>query len=169
MRLAELKNKLNDHPGANLRFLLPDGDSVPAHAHITEVARVDKHFVDCGGTFRSESFCRLQTWFSGDLEHRLTAARLLKILEKAKSFLGADDLEVDIEHEAGFISQFPLASIETSQDEIVFHLAARHTACLAEDKCMRPSPPSELSPLKFDFREGQPSSGCCVERSSATP
>jgi hypothetical protein len=52
--------------------------------------------------------CRLQTWFADDVDHRLTAGKLLKILDKAKSFLASDELDVDVEHEVGYISQFPL-------------------------------------------------------------
>src|SRR5476651_2313491 len=151
MKLAELKIQLGLQPDANVRFLLPDGNSVPAHAHVTEVARIDKQFVDCGGTLRSDSLCRLQTWFADDTDHRLTANKFLRILEKAKSFLVSDDLEVDVEHEVGFISQFPLESAEVLPDEIILHLTERHTACLAMDKCMpAPAKPNDFSPMKFN-------------------
>jgi hypothetical protein len=165
VKLDELKNQLGLQPDANIRFLLPDGNSVPAHAHVTEVARIDKQFVDCGGTLRNDSLCRLQTWFADDMDHRLTAGKLLKILDKAKSFLASDDLEVDVEHEIGFISQFPLESVEVLQYAIVFHLGTRHTACLAMDKCLPPTKPAlASSPLKFNF-QGQPeSAGCCTAK-----
>jgi hypothetical protein len=162
MKLSELKKHLSRMPDANVRFHLPNGEFVPAHAHVTEVARIDKRFVDCGGTLRNDAFCRLQTWFADDTDHRLTAGRLLKILDKARSFLASDDLEVDVEHEAGCISQFPLESIETLPEGIIFHLGLRHTACLAMDKCLPPArPASEFNPLKFNFREEQPASSCC--------
>jgi hypothetical protein len=165
MKLAELKNQLGLQPAANVRFLLPDGNSVPVHAHVTEVARIDKQFVDCGGTLRNDSLCRLQTWFADDTDHRLTAGKLLKILDKAKSFLVSDDLEVDVEHEIQFISQFPLESVALSPDEIIFHLGTRHTACLAMDKCLPPTKPaSELNPLKFNFQEQPESAGCCTPK-----
>ncbi len=165
MKIAELKNQLVLQPAATIRFLLPDRSSVPAHAHVTEVARIDKRFVDCGGTLRNDSLCRLQTWFAADTDHRLTAGKLLKILDKAKSFLVSDDLEVDVEHEIGFISQFPLESVEVLPDEIIFYLGTRHTACLAMDKCLPPAKPaSEFNPLKFNFH-GQPeSAGCCATK-----
>jgi hypothetical protein len=153
MKLAELKNQLGLQPNANVRFLLPDGNSVPAHAHVTEVARIDKQFVDCGGTLRNDSLCRLQTWFADDTDHRLTAGKLLKILDKAKSFLASDDLEVDVEYEVQFISQFPLESVEVSTYAIVLKLGTRHTACLAMDKCLPPPrPASDFNPLKFNLR-----------------
>ena len=56
MTLSEFRDQLAAHPDAILRFLLPDGTAVPSHAHVTEVARVDKHFVDCGGTRREVVF-----------------------------------------------------------------------------------------------------------------
>ena len=166
MKLSELKNHLSRQPDMNLRFRLPDGNLVPAHAHVTEVARIDKRFVDCGGTLRNDAFCRLQTWFADDIDHRLTAGKLLKILDKAKSFLASDDLDVDVEHEAVYISQFPLESIEALPEGIIFHLGLRHTACLAMDKCLPPAKPaSEFNPLKFNFH-GQPeSAGCCTPKS----
>jgi hypothetical protein len=164
MKLAELKNNLGRQPDANVRFLLPNGNSVPAHAHVTEVARIDKRFVDCGGTLRNDSLCRLQTWFADDVDHRLTAGKLLKILDKAKSFLASDDLEVDVEHEVGFISQFPLESVEVSPDGIVLHLGERHTACLAPDRCMPvPTTPTHFDPRNLNFR-GQSPPNCCAEK-----
>jgi hypothetical protein len=162
MKVAELKNELTRFPQANVLFILPNGESVPAHAHVTEVARIDKRFIDCGGTLRNDSLCRLQIWSSDDIEHRLTATRLAKILDKAAPILESDDLEIDVEHELGHITQFPLNTIEPSAGEIILRLTERHTACLAMDKCKPKSRPlSDLNPMKFDFRDNQPSPGCC--------
>jgi len=163
MKVTELKDKLKSHPTANVRFVLPNGDSTPAHAHVTEVARIDKRFIDCGGTLRNDSLCRLQTWFSDDVDHRLTAGKLSKILEKAGTVLMSDELDVDVEHEVGFITQFPLESAELAADEIRLRLGERHTACLAMDKCKpTPAAPSDFNPLRFNFREEQPPSKCCA-------
>lgn len=160
MKITELKNELNKRPTAHLRFVLPNGETIPAHAHVTEVARIDKRFIDCGGTLRNDSHCRLQTWFSDDLDHRLTAGKLAKILELAAPVLGPDDLEVDVEHEVGFITQFPLETLETTDDGIILRLSERRTACLAPDKCKPPKKVvSDFNPLKFEFR--QPAPGCC--------
>jgi hypothetical protein len=154
MKLTELKSELERHPAANIRFALPNGETIPAHAHVTEVARIDKRFVDCGGTLRADSHCRLQTWFSDDFDHRLTAGKLSKILALASQVLGPDDLEVDVEHEVGFISQFPLESVTVSNGELVLNLTQRHTACLAPEKCKPRSPTfSGFNPLKFDFKQ----------------
>ena len=50
MKTSEFKTQLQRHPESELCFMLPDGGRIPAHAHITEAGRVDKTFVDCGGT-----------------------------------------------------------------------------------------------------------------------
>ena len=169
MKIEELKSGLSQHLDANVRFLLPNGDFVPAHAHVTEVARIEKRFVDCGGTLRNDAFCRLQTWVADDVDHRLTAGKLLKILDKAKSFLASEDLEVDVEHEVGYISQFPLQSVEVLSDEIILHLTERHTACLAMDKCMPATKPApDFSLLRVDFR-AQPASADCCAQSATSP
>src|ERR1700753_4460037 len=132
MQISELRKTLSEHTSRNIRFLLPTGSKVPPHAHVTEVALIEKKFIDCGGTFRTDSLCRLQTWFADDTDHRLTAGKLLAILEKAASFLGKDDLEVDVEHEAPFVSQFPIEKVEVDDEVLFIRLGIKHTACLAE-------------------------------------
>ena len=162
MKLHEFKSILIQNPTAQVRFLLPTGEFAPRHIHVTEVARIDKRFIDCGGTIRTDALCRLQTWFSSDVEHRLVAGKLLKILGKAENVLLTDDLDVDVEHEVGFISQFPLEAVETAKGEIIFRLGVRHTACLAEDKCLPPPKRSEFDPMKFDFHSQSPAGKCCT-------
>lgn len=148
MKISELKRQLALHADLDVRFWLPDGFEVPAHAHVTEVARLDKRFVDCGGTLRSDALCRLQTWVADDLNHRLTAGKLLGILSKAAPVLLSEDLEVDIEYERGVISQYPLDGLQPTARELVFRLSHRHTACLAEDRCIRP----EANPSAVFFK-----------------
>jgi hypothetical protein len=139
MLLSEFKTLLAANTSRFIRFTLPTGSKIPPHAHVTEVARIDKRFIDCGGTFRTETTCRLQAWFADDTDHRLTAGKLLVILDKSASFLEADNLEVDVEHEAPFISQFPISSLEADGDVLLVRLGIKHTACLAEDKCLPPA------------------------------
>ena len=163
MKLHELKNFLAQHPAALVRFQLPSGDFVPAHAHVTEVARIDKRFIDCGGTLRTDALCRLQTWFADDVDHRLTAGKLAQIFAKAEGVGLTDDLDVDVEHEAGYITQFPLGSIELVNHEVILRLTERHTTCLAMEKCLPPATPvSEFNPLKFNFTETPPVTKCCA-------
>ena len=151
MNLAQLKDSLARHPELPVRFQLPNGQPVPAHAHVTEVARIDKQFVDCGGTFRTLSTCRLQTWVSDDFHHRLKAGKLLTILEKANAFLQSGDIEMDVEHELEHVTQFPIESAETNGTELRLRLAARHTECLAPEKCKPASSILSPNPVKLQF------------------
>jgi len=161
MKLHKLNIVLAQNPAAPVRFQLPSGDFVPVHAHVTEVARIDKRFIDCGGTLRTDSLCRLQTWFADDTDHRLTAGKLAKILALAESVLLTDDLDVDVEHEVGYITQFPLGSVALTNNEVVLHLTERHTACLAMEKCLPPAAArSEFNPLKFNFSDAPPAGKC---------
>ena len=52
MTLSEIKNKLNKLD--KIGFQLPNGKLVPNHFHVTEVGKITKHFIDCGGTVRNE-------------------------------------------------------------------------------------------------------------------
>ena len=158
MQLSEFKKLLAQNSGRNIRFILPTGSKVPPHAHVTEVALMEKKFIDCGGTFRTDSLCRLQTWLADDTDHRLTAGKLLGILAKSAAFLNRDDLEVDVEHEAPFVSQFPIESVALEDDALAIRLGIKHTACLAEDRCLPPNLQkiSLLAPLP-SFKAGK----CC--------
>jgi len=142
MRVSELTKALTTSPEATIRFQLPNGELAPAHAHVTEVARIGKRFIDCGGTLREDAMCRLQTWVADDYDHRLTAGKLAKILEKARTILGEEDLEVDVEHDMGFVTQFPLRATMLHHSEITLVLEGKHTACLAPELCC-PTPPDQ--------------------------
>ena len=133
MTLAEFKSSLSEHPDLALRFQLPDGGFIPAHAHVTEIAMVEKRFVDCGGTIRAESVCRLQLWVAKDFWHRFTAGKLLAILSKAAGVLGPDSLPVDVEYDLDVLTQSPVEDIAVVKDELVVKLKARHAACLAKE------------------------------------
>ena len=76
MKLLEFRTLLARHPEAILRFQRPDGSLLPVHAHVSEVARVEKHYIDCGGVLRADAFCRLQTWVADNVNHRLSATKL---------------------------------------------------------------------------------------------
>jgi hypothetical protein len=139
MNLCELKSILVTHREALVRFRLPDGTLVPPHAHITEVGLVTKSFVDCGGTARSESKCLLQSWVADDVDHRLSAGKLLSIIEKGDKIFSTEDLPVELEHDLGFATQFQLLGSEVVEGELILQAAGRHTACLAPEKCCPPS------------------------------
>jgi hypothetical protein len=137
MNLDELKSCLDQRPELNLAFVLPDGRRVPPHFHVTEVGRIEKHFVDCGGTFRRDERYVLQAHVGSprDDGHRLTAGRLGKILGLAEPLVTSADLPVEVEYEDGLVSQFALRGAGLVGGELAFQLAPKHTDCLAKEKC----------------------------------
>jgi hypothetical protein len=135
MKLHELKAALNAAPDKLPRFVLPDGDSVPGHFHITEVGYVMKRFVDCGGTVREVASCVLQAWVATDETHRLNARKLGSILHLAERVLPHDDLDVELEYEDCVISQYPIADAELVGEHLMFSLTGRHADCLAKEVC----------------------------------
>jgi hypothetical protein len=136
MKLSEFKSHLQRVADSELRFAFPDGGMIEAHAHITEVGRVDKTFVDCGGTVRRLSYCSLQAWVADDTDHRLSPGRLASIIEKAASILVDDNLDVEIEYQDGLISQFPVEAASITEGSLVFHLTTKNTDCLAKELCV---------------------------------
>jgi hypothetical protein len=135
MTLDAILKLLAANPAAALHLILPDGDFVPAHFHVTEVGRVQKDFIDCGGTVRSATSCVLQVWVAEDRDHRLDTTKLLGILRLAAPVLKATDLPVEVEYEDGRVSQFPVSAAEVTPSGVLFHLGTKHTACLAPDRC----------------------------------
>src|SRR5688500_11607555 len=100
MNLNELKAALAAAPAkANVTILLPDGGTVPAHFHVTEVGHVRKDFIDCGGKSRASRTCTLQTWIGRERDdgHRLDAGKFLKILGLAAPLFTDDALPVEVE------------------------------------------------------------------------
>ena len=136
MKTSEFKAHLETHPEYELRFVLPDGDVVPAHAHITEAGRVDKTFIDCGGTVRTNSNCMLQAWVADDVEHRLAPGKLARVLDLAAPIFRGDDLEIEVEYEDCAISQFPVREASVADGVLTFTLGSKHTDCLAKDVCL---------------------------------
>jgi hypothetical protein len=135
MQLSALKSLLRAHPEAFPRFILPNGEPIPPHFHLTEVGHVRKKLVDCGGRFREREVCVLQTHLGLDVDHRLRANRFANILDLAEPILPGEDLEVEVEWDCCVISQYPISATRVSPDEIEFQLAAKHTACLAKKEC----------------------------------
>lgn len=136
MNVTELLTSLESHPTSEIQIVLPDQSTVPAHFHVTEVGRVQKDFIDCGGKVRSSALCVLQVWAANDFDHRLEAAKLAQILRKAEPLLRSNELSVEIEYERGIISQFPLERIQVTGKGFQFHLGSKHTACLAAELCV---------------------------------
>lgn len=136
MKTSEFKTQLERHPSAELCFRLPDGGRIPVHAHITEAGRVDKTFIDCGGTVRKLSTATLQAWVAEDTDHRLPAGKLAEVLDIAAPIFNGDDLELEVEYEDGFISQFPVTGANASDEVLYIQLGTKHTDCLAKEVCV---------------------------------
>ena len=128
MKLSEVKKALTQTD--ELIFVEPAGGIVPRHFHITEVGRVDKHFIDCGGTIRKEARINFQLFTADDIDHRLSAQKLRDILRISEEHLPLGDEEIEVEYQAGTIGKFGL-----SFDGRAFHLTNTQTACLASDQC----------------------------------
>lgn len=136
MKLSELKSVLRQHPDALPHFILPDGDQIPAHFHVTEVGHVAKRFIDCGGVLHDTTeTCLLQTHVGDDVDHRLSAGRFAKILDLGAKILPSDDLNVEVEYDCCVVSQYPIASAEFTGSQIEFQLGEKATACLAKELC----------------------------------
>jgi len=139
MNLSELKSLLREHADRNFHIQLPDGEAVPVSFHVTEVGRVQKTFLDCGGTLRETLTCQLQVWVGEDYDHRIETGKMASILDKAKAYLPDESIPVEIEYEDRVISQYTIAGHEITTDAVVLQLAHKHTECLAPELCGLPS------------------------------
>jgi hypothetical protein len=139
MNLSELKSLLRQHADRHFRIQLPDGEAVPVSFHVTEVGRVQKTFLDCGGTLRESLTCQLQIWVGQDYDHRIETGKMAAILDKAKAYLPDESIPVEIEYEDRVISQYTIAGHEITADAVVLQLAHKHTECLAPELCGLPS------------------------------
>jgi hypothetical protein len=136
MKLTNLKSALRQHPGQGVRFVLPDGNPIPAEFHVTEVGHVVKKFIDCGGTVRIAESCLLQAWVSpNDPDHALTTDKLASILALSAKVLPSDDLDVEVEYGAGSVAQHTVESFASRDGALHVTLGDKHTDCLAKDAC----------------------------------
>lgn len=139
MNLNEFKSLLRSEGGKHFRLQLPDGSPVPVSFHVTEVGRVEKRFIDCGGVLRESVTCQLQVWVGEDYDHRIEAEKAAKILEKASSFLPDESIPVEIEYEDEVISQYTIEGYDSGRDAVILRLGHKHTDCLAKELCGVPA------------------------------
>ena len=149
MKLSELKSVLGQLDV--LDFQLPNGTLVPSHFHITEVGKISKQYIDCGGTLRSETLINLQLWNANDVQHRLSTKKLLDIITLSEKILNIEDLEIEVEHQGHTIEKYGL-----DFDGENFLLTTKKTDCLAQDKC---GVPSQKPKIKLSDLGDQP---CCT-------
>jgi len=137
MKLSLLTALLQDHPDKQFRLVLPNQDAVPVSFHITEVAHVQKRFIDCGGALHTTNTCQLQAWVHTDTDHRLLAGKMAGVLGLAQKVLPENqDLDIEIEYEDTAISQYPVADYAVTDGEVILSLTAKHTDCLAKAVCL---------------------------------
>lgn len=155
MRLSEVKKTL--YQLKKIAFQLPNGELVPNHFHVTEVGKITKHFIDCGGTVRNEEVANFQLWNADDYDHRLHPEKLVNIIELSEKKLGIGDLEIEVEYQAETIGKFGLDFDGTN-----FLLTTKETDCLAKDQCGVPSekPRVQLSAAQSE-NACTPGGGCC--------
>jgi Family of unknown function (DUF6428) len=165
MNVEQFLGLLDTHPQQTLRIVLPNGEEVAAHFHITEVGHVTKNFLDCGGTKRSQESCLLQTWVHSDLDHRLETSKLASILRIAGDVLPSLDLPLEIEHEAGVVSQYPVTAGHSDGRTLTLNTGLKHTACLAMDVCCAPASTATTpttSPIATHDKPRVKAGACCT-------
>jgi hypothetical protein len=135
MNVEHLSNLLKSNPKSKLQFLLPTGEPIPAHFHLTEVGRVERNSIDCGGTPRHSVSCLLQLWTADDYEHRLHAEKLQGVLELAAPVLKSADLEVEVEYGSSVAAIYSIGDVVSAFGTIKFSLIGKQTDCLAKEKC----------------------------------
>jgi len=159
MKLSQLKALL---PTLQMiKFQTENGSKVPQHFHITEMAMITKHFIDCGGTVRQEQFVNFQIWYSEDFDHRLEPNKLLKIIEIAEQRLKVEDVEIEVEYQSDTIGKYGL-----SFDGDSFILKNKTTDCLAMDKCGVPLEKVKVNLADLKVVQNSdciPGSACCSQ------
>lgn len=157
MILKTFLTLLGEHPDASLQMILPGKNAVPAHFHVTEVGRVQKDFIDCGGTVRSETTCVMQVWVANDVDHRLNTSKLSRIFESSLPLLQTTDMPIEVEYETETASRYVVSDANASASAIVLNLGAKHTECLAPDRCGV----NALQTLSVLQPSGCGPTGCC--------
>lgn len=152
MNLTSFKNALSQSEIEQLEISLKSGRILESHFHITEIGKVTKDFVDCGGVLRKTETCLFQTLVANDTDHRLSPRKLLGIIEKAELLGLADDIEIELEIQGSTIETYLLADTTKVDRTLRFNLESKNTACLAPDKC-------GLEVVSL----GGPSQPCCGE------
>jgi len=154
MNIIDFKNTLTTLE--KLTFVLPNGNHVAPHFHLTEVGMISKNYVDCGGTVRKEKVANFQLWAADDYDHRLEPEKVIEIISMAEKELGLENLEVEIEYQSETIGKYGL-----DFDGKRFLLIATHTDCLAKEKCGIPEAQPGTLVTSENSSSCSPDSGCC--------
>lgn len=142
-----------------LTFVRPDGQQVPAHFHITEAGLTTRHFIDCGGTIRTDKAINLQIWVAGDTDHRLSPVKMKKIMDLASPFFGQEDLDIEVEYQSETIGRYGI-----DFDGENFRMTTKETDCLAKDHCGIPTDKLRVNLAVLTPEKSAcctPGGGCC--------
>ena len=155
MKLSEIKKILKNLD--RIGFQLPNGTFVSSHFHVTEVGKVTKDFIDCGGKVRNETVINFQLWEQNDYDHRLHPDKLINIITLSEKMFMFEDLEIEVEYQG----EETIGKYNLDFDGVNFLLTSKVTACLAIDACG-----ISVEKTKVDIPEVQssgcdPTSGCC--------
>ena len=155
MKLSEIKKILKNLD--KIGFQLPNGTFVSSHFHVTEVGKVTKDFIDCGGKVRNETVINFQLWEQNDYDHRLHPEKLINIIALSEKMFMFEDLEIEV----GYQGEETIGKYNLDFDGVNFLLTSKVTACLAIDACG-----ISVEKTKVDIPEVQssgcdPTSGCC--------
>jgi hypothetical protein len=145
MTFHDLENVLEANPELFPRFVLPDGDCIPAHAHVTEVGHLVRNFIDCGGLTGKEEKILLQTHVGNDTDHRLRSDRFAKILQLGNRVIPSADLDVAVEYDCCVVAQYPIAEARSDGQHLNLILRLGRTQCRARER-----------------REPETAAGCCA-------
>src|SRR5690606_16772732 len=119
--------------------------------------KINKEFIDCGGTLRKEEAINFQLWNANDYDHRIHPEKLLHIIELSEKKLQLNDAEIEVEYQGQTIQKFGLEF-----DGERFMLAVKHTDCVAKDNC---GAAEQKQKLQLQELQGEscctPGSGCC--------
>ncbi|GAB4377073.1 MAG: DUF6428 family protein [Salibacteraceae bacterium] len=155
MKLSEFELALK-----NLKqpaFVLPNGEPVPPHYHITEVGLVQRFFIDCGGQSRAKTVVNFQLFTAEDYDHRLSATKLLSIINKSRKTIALPDAEIEVE----FQGPRTIEKYGLNFDDEKFVLTPLYTDCLAKEKCGIPEQSSIQPEAENIAPTCTPGGGCC--------
>jgi hypothetical protein len=128
MKLSQLQIALKEMK--EVHFILPNGDFIPRHYHLTEIGLATKSFIDCGGKRHDDKKVVLQLWTSTDYDHSLISEKFLTIIGTSLPLFNGEDLDVEVEYQMDTIGKFAL-----DFDGDNFKLITTKTDCLATELC----------------------------------
>tara|TARA_B110000090_G_scaffold134329_1_gene147891 strand:+ start:2203 stop:2673 length:471 start_codon:yes stop_codon:yes gene_type:complete len=156
MKLSAIKKHLKSLK--TIAFQLPNKELVASHFHVTEVGKITKNFIDCGGKVRNEEVVSFQLWEENDYDHRLHPEKLIEIIECSEHLFEFTDLEIEVEYQG----KETIGKYGLDFDGKNFLLTSKLTTCLAKEACGVPQEKTKISISEASkVNTCAPNSGCC--------